>query len=92
MPPSSLPSKVMMISGHRRRDKDALVASLYLMDRPHVTVKGNPPMKLIGQRIVILGGSSGIGLATAQAAAQEGASVVIESKGSGGPCAPHIAG
>jgi NAD(P)-dependent dehydrogenase (short-subunit alcohol dehydrogenase family) len=30
-------------------------------------------MKLNGQRIVIVGGSSGIGLATAQAAAQEGA-------------------
>jgi NAD(P)-dependent dehydrogenase (short-subunit alcohol dehydrogenase family) len=36
-------------------------------------------MKLTGQRIAILGGSSGIGLATAQAAAQEGASVVIAS-------------
>lgn len=36
-------------------------------------------MKLEGRRIVILGGSSGIGLATAQAAAREGASVVIAS-------------
>jgi NAD(P)-dependent dehydrogenase (short-subunit alcohol dehydrogenase family) len=36
-------------------------------------------MDLAGQRIVILGGSSGIGLATAQAAATEGASVVIVS-------------
>jgi NAD(P)-dependent dehydrogenase (short-subunit alcohol dehydrogenase family) len=36
-------------------------------------------MKLSGRRIVILGGSSGIGLATAQAAAQEGASIVIAS-------------
>lgn len=36
-------------------------------------------MSLTGQRIVILGGSSGIGLATAQAAAAEGASVVIAS-------------
>ena len=36
-------------------------------------------MKLAGQRIVILGGSSGIGLATAQAAALEGAAVVIAS-------------
>ncbi len=36
-------------------------------------------MKLTGQKIVILGGSSGIGLATAQAAAREGASVVIAS-------------
>jgi hypothetical protein len=43
MPPSSLPSKVMMIFSHHRMDKDALVASLYLMDRPHVTAKGNPP-------------------------------------------------
>jgi NAD(P)-dependent dehydrogenase (short-subunit alcohol dehydrogenase family) len=36
-------------------------------------------MTLNGQRIVILGGSSGIGLATAQAAAREGAAVVIVS-------------
>jgi hypothetical protein len=43
MPPSSLPSKDMMISSHHRMDKDALVASLFLMDRPHVTPKGNPP-------------------------------------------------
>jgi NAD(P)-dependent dehydrogenase (short-subunit alcohol dehydrogenase family) len=32
-----------------------------------------------GKRVVVLGGSSGIGLATAQAAAREGASVVIAS-------------
>jgi NAD(P)-dependent dehydrogenase (short-subunit alcohol dehydrogenase family) len=36
-------------------------------------------MTLDGQRIVILGGSSGIGLATAQAAAKEGALLVIAS-------------
>jgi NAD(P)-dependent dehydrogenase (short-subunit alcohol dehydrogenase family) len=36
-------------------------------------------MTLDGKRIVLLGGSSGIGLATAQAAAREGASVVIAS-------------
>src|SRR5277367_3398320 len=36
-------------------------------------------MTLQGKRIVVLGGSSGIGLATAQAAAREGASVVIAS-------------
>jgi NAD(P)-dependent dehydrogenase (short-subunit alcohol dehydrogenase family) len=36
-------------------------------------------MTLNGKRIVVLGGSSGIGLATAQAAAQEGANVVIAS-------------
>jgi NAD(P)-dependent dehydrogenase (short-subunit alcohol dehydrogenase family) len=36
-------------------------------------------MTLNGQRIVILGGSSGIGLATAQAAARQGAAVVIAS-------------
>jgi NAD(P)-dependent dehydrogenase (short-subunit alcohol dehydrogenase family) len=34
---------------------------------------------LAGKRIVVLGGSSGIGLATAQAVAREGASVVIAS-------------
>ncbi len=36
-------------------------------------------MALNGERIVVLGGSSGIGLATAQAAAREGATVVIAS-------------
>ncbi len=36
-------------------------------------------MALKGKRIIVLGGSSGIGLATAQAAAREGASVVIAS-------------
>jgi NAD(P)-dependent dehydrogenase (short-subunit alcohol dehydrogenase family) len=36
-------------------------------------------MTLAGKRVVVLGGSSGIGLATAQAAAREGASVVIVS-------------
>jgi NAD(P)-dependent dehydrogenase (short-subunit alcohol dehydrogenase family) len=36
-------------------------------------------MTLEGKRIVVLGGSSGIGLATAQAAAKEKASVVIAS-------------
>jgi len=36
-------------------------------------------MTLDGQRIVVLGGSSGIGLATAQAAAREGATLVIAS-------------
>ncbi len=36
-------------------------------------------MTFKGQRIVVLGGSSGIGLAAAQAAAQEGASIVIAS-------------
>jgi NAD(P)-dependent dehydrogenase (short-subunit alcohol dehydrogenase family) len=36
-------------------------------------------MTLNGKRIVVLGGSSGIGLATAQAAAKEGASLVIVS-------------
>jgi NAD(P)-dependent dehydrogenase (short-subunit alcohol dehydrogenase family) len=36
-------------------------------------------MTFDGQRIVVLGGSSGIGLATAQAAAREGATVVIAS-------------
>jgi NAD(P)-dependent dehydrogenase (short-subunit alcohol dehydrogenase family) len=36
-------------------------------------------MAFDGERIVILGGSSGIGLATAQAAARDGATVVIAS-------------
>jgi NAD(P)-dependent dehydrogenase (short-subunit alcohol dehydrogenase family) len=36
-------------------------------------------MTFSGKRVVVLGGSSGIGLATAQAAAMKGASVVIAS-------------
>jgi NAD(P)-dependent dehydrogenase (short-subunit alcohol dehydrogenase family) len=36
-------------------------------------------MALKGKRIIVLGGSSGIGLATAQAAVREGATVVIAS-------------
>jgi NAD(P)-dependent dehydrogenase (short-subunit alcohol dehydrogenase family) len=36
-------------------------------------------MTLSGKRIIVLGGSSGIGLATAQAAARDGANVVIAS-------------
>ena len=37
-------------------------------------------MKLKDQKVVIIGGSSGIGLATARAALEEGASVVIASR------------
>jgi NAD(P)-dependent dehydrogenase (short-subunit alcohol dehydrogenase family) len=37
-------------------------------------------MKLAGKKIVIIGGSSGIGLATAKAAASEGAEVIIASR------------
>ncbi len=37
-------------------------------------------MRFKGQRIVVIGGSSGIGFATAKAAAVEGASVVIASR------------
>ena len=44
-----------------------------------VTTGGDTIMTLNGKRIVVLGGSSGIGLATAQAAAREGAAVVIVS-------------
>jgi NAD(P)-dependent dehydrogenase (short-subunit alcohol dehydrogenase family) len=70
----------MMISCHLKLDKDALAASQILGDLLHIAATtGDQPMKLAGQRIVILGGSSGIGLATAQAAAREGAAVVIAS-------------
>src|SRR5262245_27274075 len=50
-------------------------------DRPNLAchTARKPTMTLDGKRIVLLGGSSGIGLATAQAAAHEGASVVIAS-------------
>jgi NADPH:quinone reductase-like Zn-dependent oxidoreductase len=78
MPPSSLASNAMMISCHLSMDKGALAA------RPtsrQMTARQEreSAMTLNGKRIVVLGGSSGIGLATAQAAAQEGANVVIAS-------------
>ena len=38
-------------------------------------------MTLTGQRVVVIGGSSGMGLATARAAAQAGAAVTIASSG-----------
>ena len=37
-------------------------------------------MSLTGKKIIVIGGSSGIGLATAQAAMEEGATVVIASR------------
>jgi NAD(P)-dependent dehydrogenase (short-subunit alcohol dehydrogenase family) len=45
----------------------------------HGVSKKEKAMTLDGKRIVVLGGSSGIGLATAQAAAREGAALVIAS-------------
>jgi NAD(P)-dependent dehydrogenase (short-subunit alcohol dehydrogenase family) len=39
----------------------------------------SPATALTGKRVIVLGGSSGLGLATAKAAADEGASVVIVS-------------
>ncbi|MGC2224718.1 MAG: SDR family oxidoreductase [Methylocella sp.] len=42
-------------------------------------MEGVSDLTFEGKRIVVLGGSSGIGLATAQAAAKDGASVVIAS-------------
>lgn len=37
-------------------------------------------MRLEGQRVMVIGGSSGIGLGTAKAAVREGAPVVIASR------------
>jgi NAD(P)-dependent dehydrogenase (short-subunit alcohol dehydrogenase family) len=65
---------------HRRVDKDALTAMLSQAGEwLRSLAKGGLTMTLDGKRIVVLGGSSGIGLATAQAAGREGASVVIVS-------------
>jgi len=43
------------------------------------------PMTLNGKRIVVLGGTSGIGFATAEMAASEGAAIVVAS-----PCDAQI--
>ena len=37
-------------------------------------------MSFVGKKVVVVGGSSGIGLATAELARQEGADVVIASR------------
>jgi NAD(P)-dependent dehydrogenase (short-subunit alcohol dehydrogenase family) len=57
----------------------ALAAGPRPVECPRVSQRKETDMTLEGKRIVVLGGSSGIGLATAQAAAREGASVVIAS-------------
>jgi NAD(P)-dependent dehydrogenase (short-subunit alcohol dehydrogenase family) len=44
------------------------------------TAEGQRVMDLHGQRVVILGGTSGIGLATAKAAARCGAEVTVISR------------
>jgi NAD(P)-dependent dehydrogenase (short-subunit alcohol dehydrogenase family) len=44
------------------------------------TAEGQRVMDLHGQRVVILGGTSGIGLATARAAARYGAEVTVISR------------
>jgi NAD(P)-dependent dehydrogenase (short-subunit alcohol dehydrogenase family) len=49
------------------------------MSQRDVNSRETPPMTLDGQRIVVIGGSSGMGLATARAAALEGAEVTIAS-------------
>ena len=58
--------------------KGALAGTLYLAQFGRGAGR-NSNVTLDGKRIVVLGGSSGIGLATAEAAAREGASVVIAS-------------
>jgi NAD(P)-dependent dehydrogenase (short-subunit alcohol dehydrogenase family) len=64
-----------MILRHSCHDKDALVASL---PAAHVLTR-EANMTLEGKNVVVLGGTSGIGLATAQAAARAGATVTVAS-------------
>lgn len=51
-----------------------------LIQRERASVAQEIANSFAGERVVMIGGSSGFGLATAQAAAQEGASVVIVSR------------
>jgi len=69
----------MMISCHRNLDKDALEAKPVGVQNLGGDNIKEGSMTLDGKRIVVLGGSSGIGLAVAQAAAREGGAVVIVS-------------
>src|SRR5580658_8835453 len=79
IPGNNLPSNVMMISCHLDNDKDALEATRCRAHLPARNELREIIMSLNGKRIVVLGGSSGIGQAVAQAAAQEGAALVIAS-------------
>jgi len=68
----------MMIPDHLHADKDALESTI--LSREICREFGQETdMTLNGTRIAILGGSSGIGLAVAQAAAREGATILIAS-------------
>jgi NADPH:quinone reductase-like Zn-dependent oxidoreductase len=69
----------MMILSHSEMDQNALASKRPAAEIPPVAADGDMIMTSNGKRIVVLGGSSGIGLATAQAALREGANVVIVS-------------
>jgi NAD(P)-dependent dehydrogenase (short-subunit alcohol dehydrogenase family) len=69
----------MMNSCQRNVNKNALTAWWWRAQFDPITLMRRQIMTLQGKRIVVLGGSSGIGLAVAQAAAREGAAVVIAS-------------
>jgi NAD(P)-dependent dehydrogenase (short-subunit alcohol dehydrogenase family) len=47
-------------------------------------------MTLEGKRVVIVGGTSGIGFAVAQAARAQGASVVVASRQGARPASPSM--
>src|SRR5579883_1352139 len=84
-PPTSIPPAPA--SGSCRGSaaaSPALACSLSRRDQPDkqtriLSNQGNV-MLLAGQKVVVVGGSSGIGLATAELARQEGAEVVIASR------------
>jgi NADPH:quinone reductase-like Zn-dependent oxidoreductase len=69
----------MMIPSHHGNGQRRASSNSIFDELPVHHSERTETMTLDGQRIVILGGSSGIGLATAQAAAKEDASVVIAS-------------
>src|SRR5262245_45124636 len=71
---------MFMIFRHETTDKMRLVGEPALANSlTYQNVRAEVHVTLENKRVVVLGGSSGIGLATAQAAASEGATVVIAS-------------
>jgi NADPH:quinone reductase-like Zn-dependent oxidoreductase len=82
MPLSKRASESMMIPSHLYPGKDALTSfdvHEYFLRQVGSSAKRSRILSLRGKRVLLLGGTSGIGLAVAEAAAREGATPIVAS-------------